>query len=243
MLTDMFPRRLWKNLIIPLGVLAVLFLILSFLVPCLNGLFVNLATTFLGILLTVCYVDYILRRYDKERWAATTARIESRIQALAEVTSQSFRTAFHIDYHVIRLWMMEDPQSERTEIIRVIRQALLPEVDAKVPAIDQKGWTSLKAQLQRIVPWLDHLITAFGKRLDPDVFSLILKIEDDINSIWKTAVTFFDVLGVPDDQLHAKPPHDPAAHKRHMERQIAINIKQILESCASILEWLNKTST
>jgi hypothetical protein len=197
---------------------------------------------FLGILLTVCYVDYILRRHDMERGTATTARIESRIQSLAEVTSQSFRGAFHIDAGVIHQWMMDGPQTEREEIIRVIREELLPKVDAGVPKIDQKGWTDLKAQLQRIVPWLDHLITAFGNRLDPELFSLILKIEDDITNIHQMAVTFFDVIGVPDHELRAKPPNNPVAHKRHMERQIAINIKQILESCASILEWLNKTS-
>jgi len=240
-----FPRRLWKSLIIPLGVLAVLFLVLSFLVPCLNGLFVNLATTFLGILLTVCYVDYILRRHDRERWAAATARIESRIQNLAVITSQSFRGAFNIDYHVIRETAIDidNPTSIRTEIIRVIRQVLLPQVDAKVPTIDQKDWTNLKTQLQRITQWIDHLVTAFGERLDPEVYSMVLKIEDHINGIGALAITFFDVIGVPDSELRAKKPHGEAvADKRGMERVIAKDVKQILESCASILEWLNKTS-
>jgi len=212
-------------------------------VPCLNGLFTNLATTFLGILLTVCYVDYILRRHDKERWAATTARIESRIQSFAEITSASFRTAFHIDYHVIRMWKMGERRSARTEIIRLIREVLLPQVDAKVPAIDQKGWTSLRAQLKQIVPWLDHLITAFGNRLDPEVFSLILKIEDHINNIWGFTKTFFDAIGVPDSDLQTKKPHGEAiADRRAMESVIAGDVKQILESCASILEWLNEAS-
>jgi hypothetical protein len=187
-------------------------------------------------------VDYILRRHDKERWAATTAHIESRIQSFAEVTSQSFRAAFNIDAGVIRQWKMDEPRTERTEIIRVIREELLPRVDAGVPTIDQKGWTNLKAQLQRIVQWMDHLITAFGNRLDPEVFSLILKIEDDINRVWQLAVTFFDVIGVPDDQLRAKPPREAIADKTAMEQVIAKDVKQILESCASILEWLNKPS-
>ena len=233
---------LWKRLIIPLGFLTALFFVLAFLVPCLNGLFVNLATTFLGILLTVCYVDYILRRHDKERWSATTARIESRIQHFAIVTSQSFRAAFNVDYHVIReaVINIDDPVSIRTEMIRVIRQELLPRVDAGVPAIDQKGWANLKAQLERIIRWSDQLISAFGNRLDPEVFSLILKIEDDINGIGALVITFFDVIGVPDDRLRAKPPHDAVAHKRGMEKVIAKDVTQILESCALILEWLNK---
>jgi len=153
--------------------------------------------------------------------------------------------AFNIDYHVIRETVIDinDPRSVRTEIIRVIRQVLLPRVDAGVPTIDQKGWTNLKTQLQRITQWIDHLVTAFGERLDPEVYSLVLKIEDHINGIGALAITFFDVLGVPDNELRAKLPSSAVADKRGMEKVIAKEVKQILESCASILEWLNKNST
>ncbi len=241
---NMFPGFLWKRLILPLGILTALSLVLAFLVPSLNGLFVNLATTFLGILLTVCYVDYILRRHDKERWSATTARIESRVQNLAVVTSQSFRTAFHIDASVIHQAVIDvfNPASVRTEILRVIRQELLPRVDAAVPTLNQKDWADLTGQLERIFRRRDQLIISFGNRLDPEVFALLLKIEDDITGIWTMVITFFDVIGVPDHELRAKPPRDVIADKRGMEKVLAKDIKQVLESCASILEWLNKAS-
>jgi hypothetical protein len=239
----LFSGFLWKRLIIPLGLVTVVFFVLAVLVPS-SGLFTNLATTFLGILITVCYVDYILKQHDKERWAKTTARIESRIQRFAITTSQSFRVACHIESAVIHQTDMDvfDPASVRKEMIRVIRQELLQRVDEAVPTIDQKGWATLTRQLERTQRWADQLIMAFGNRIDPEVFLLILKIEDQIDAIYQMATIFFDVMGVPDNEVQAKKPHFGLFQKRGMEKVIAKDIKEALEASASLLEWMDKAS-
>jgi hypothetical protein len=239
----MFSGFLWKRLIIPLGLVTVIFFVLTFLVPC-NGLFTNLATTFLGILITVCYVDYLLKRHDKERWAKTTARIEKRILRFAIVTSHSFRVAFNMDSSIVHgeAIDMENPSSISKEMIRVIRQELLPRVDEAVPGIDQKGWAKLTRQLQPILKWGDQLIAAFGNRIDPELFYLILKIEDEIDGMLNMVVTFSDVIGVPDSELRAKPPRSAVTFKQDMEKGTARDIKQILEDSASLMEWMKKAS-
>jgi hypothetical protein len=90
----------------------------------------------------------------------------------------------------------------------------------------------------------NHPIIAFGNRLDPEIFSLVLTIEDEIEGIWNLVIPFFDVIGVPDSELRAKKPHGEAvADKQAMERVIAKDVMQILESCALVLEWLNRASS
>jgi len=52
----------WKWLIVPLGLCAIAAFILGIFFPW-EGLFISLATTFFGIILTVAYVDNVFRRY------------------------------------------------------------------------------------------------------------------------------------------------------------------------------------
>ncbi|MEN6560199.1 MAG: hypothetical protein ABFD52_05445 [Acidobacteriota bacterium] len=68
----MFPHSLWKKLIKPLALMVAAAFVLAILVPW-RGLFINLTTTLLGILLTIGYVDYVLKAQEKEHWALATA--------------------------------------------------------------------------------------------------------------------------------------------------------------------------
>jgi len=58
------PTYLWKRLIIPLVFLTITFPGLALLLPW-QGFFVNLTATFVGILTTLLYVDFILKQHEK----------------------------------------------------------------------------------------------------------------------------------------------------------------------------------
>jgi hypothetical protein len=73
---------LLKWLVLPLSILTVSFLVLAYITPW-QGLFINLSTTFLGILITVFYVNIILHEHDKQRWSGVTNHVYKEIEKLA----------------------------------------------------------------------------------------------------------------------------------------------------------------
>jgi hypothetical protein len=65
-----------KRLVLPLSILTILFFILAYVIPW-QGLFINLSTTLLGILITVFYVDIVLSEHDKRRMRNEVIRVAS----------------------------------------------------------------------------------------------------------------------------------------------------------------------
>ena len=62
----MNSKFLRKKLAVPVGAAIVLCLILAYYIPW-QGLFINLSTTLLGVLITVFYVDLILKQQNEIR--------------------------------------------------------------------------------------------------------------------------------------------------------------------------------
>jgi len=237
----LFPNFLWKKLIIPLAIMAVFSLILAICIPW-RGLFTNLATTFLGILVTICYVDFVLKEHDKKRWAQAIALIEKRIQHFAIVSASQFRSAFNISSGVFNEEVMDiaDPSSIRREMIRVIESIILPSVYVNVHNLTREDWIKLVRQLQQTREWADRLCVIYGNHIDPKFLSIIMEIQDEIDSIVILYSIFPDVIGVPDADLPLKKTGSAKADKRGMERVISSNVKNILESAVSLMHKLDE---
>lgn len=60
----------------------------------LDGFFVNIAAGFIGSLVTIFYVDLILKRHENDRWRATDLRIAALLRHLATKTITGIRTSF-----------------------------------------------------------------------------------------------------------------------------------------------------
>lgn len=241
----LFPDFLWRKLVIPLVIIAIIFLILAVFIPW-RGLFTNLATTFLGILITICYVDFILREHETRRWAQAMTLIKKRIDTFANVCSSQFRTAFKISFNIFdeealdQALDIDNPSGIRREMIRVTENIIMPSVVAGVHKLTQEDWIKLVRQLQLTYERGDRLCLAYGNRINPECFSLIMKVQDEINSILGLYSILPDVIGVPDDDLPLKKTGSAKADKRAMEKIISSKIKNILESAVSLLRKLDE---
>ena len=81
----MRQKYLFTRLVLLLSVLAIAAFVLGYFFPW-QGLFINFFTTFIGILITVFYVDLILHEHEKLQWAGVTSRIHVRIERIANLT-------------------------------------------------------------------------------------------------------------------------------------------------------------
>jgi len=235
------PSYLWKRLIIPLALLAVTFFLLALFHPW-QGFFVNLTATFVGILVTVLYVDYVIKQHEKSRWAQAKALIEKRIMIFANVSASQFRTAFGISHHVLNREAMDinNPSSIQKEMIRLTQNILLPSVDSSVQKLNTEDWKKLINQLKITWEGADKICSVFGNRIEPEKLSLIIEIQDEIWGIMSFYATFPDVIGVPDDKLPPIKGHSAISDKRVMEKLISANIKIILEKTILLLKTLDK---
>jgi len=239
---QVFPEFLWRKLIRPLAVMVLVAFVLAILVPW-RGLFINLTTTLLGILLAIGYVDRVQKKYEeKERWAVATELIKKRIDHFAIISFSHFRAAFHIGPEIIDQGAIDiDNQSSiRSEMIRVIER-MLPAVKEHVRKMTKEDWTKLIPQLQLTYRWADNLGTLYGFRVEPDVLVLTMKIQNEMEGITGLYSAFPDVIGIPDDQLPKKKDGTSAVKDRTgMENVISSNITNILTLASSLLEKLDE---
>jgi len=238
---SILPGYLWKKLVIPLVFFSLIFLILALSFPSVT-LFSNLTSTLFGILVTILYVDYVIRQHEKRRWARAKALIDKRTDIFANVSISQFRTAFNINYKVFNQEAMDfaNPSSIRSEMIRVARDILLLSVDTAIPKLDAEEWKKLERQLRITWEYGDRLCSVFGNWIEPEKLSLIMEIQDEIWNILAIYSTFPDVIGVPDDKLPIKKVGSAKADKTVFERTISSHVKNVLEKAILLLTKLDK---
>jgi len=239
---QIFPEFLWRKLIRPLAIMVLVVFVLAMLVPW-RGLFINLTTTLLGILLIIGYVDRVQKTYEeKERWAVAMELIKKRIDHFAIVSFSNFRAAFHIGPEIIDQGAIDiDNQSSiRAEMTRVIER-MLPAVKEHVRKMTKNDWKNLIPQLQATYKWADDLGQLYGFRVEPDVLVLTMKIQNEMEGIAVLYAAFPDVIGIPDDQLPTKRDGTSAIKDRiGMENVISSNITNILTLASALLKKLDE---
>ncbi|MBN1147358.1 MAG: hypothetical protein JXA78_08880 [Anaerolineales bacterium] len=232
---------LFRKLVLPLSVATVVSLVMAYFFP-LQGLFVNLATTFIGILLTVFYVDWILREHEEKRWANVQYRVNDEITKFANLAISEFRTAFHFTTEILDFstFDSDNPNLIRAEIARIADNILIPAVSAKIVEMDQGDWRSLSANLSSVIQAADRLITLYGERINPDIFSRIVEIREKAHQILAIYFVVPDVLGVPDDQLpvSTKTGESVVDQKQFLNESVARDVQGLLSLASSLLHKL-----
>lgn len=232
---------LWKKLIMPLAIMSGVAFGLAILFPW-RGLFMNLFTTLLGILLVIGYVDRVQKKEEKKRWVVATELIKKRFDYFAIISFSIFRAAFHIGPEIIDQGAidMEDQSSIRAEMIRVIDR-MLPSVKEHVRRMNKDDWRSLIPQIQATYKLADNLGQLYGLRIEPDLLALTMKIQNKMEGIAGLYATFPDVIGISDDQLPRKKDGSSVVKDRTgMENMISSNITNILTLASSLLKKLDE---
>lgn len=232
-------KYLWKRLVIPLALFSLFFALFALTIPSENpwqGICANLAVTFIGILLTVMYVDYILKQQEKGRWAGAKSLINRRIERFAIVASTQFRLAFGYSSDIYKRDIdMNDPLIRRKEIIRINENILLPSLNNKIQKLDHADWKKLAKQLQLYWEGGEKLYEVFGNRIDPEIVTSILGIQDEIESILILYSTWPDIIGVPDEKLPFSTKTDLRKNKSALENLISEHVNKILRLSSQLL--------
>lgn len=195
-------NRLFSQLVLPLVAAAALAVFVHLRWPA-DGFFLNLAAGFVGSLVTVGYIDWILKRHEQERWSEVGSRINARLIRLASGTITGVRSAFGFGTEIFERNALSEgsPEVMRKEVLRVAAHVLSPAAEARIAALNQKQWQSFIAHLQEATAECGDLLDRFGHRLEPKIISTILDLQQHLESAQTFWRVFPDIAGVPVAQL------------------------------------------
>jgi len=222
---------LWKALIAPLGVGAIALIALHFLVP-LGGLWINLSASLITIILTVLYVDRILKHQEATRWASATKLVSGRLSLLAATTITNIRGALNLPAPQI---MVATDNEVQQEYLYYCRVGIEPAVLDSVQGLDIEGWKEVSKAIRASYGNAENALALLSARLDPRELELLMDLQNHLRTALLSYETFPDLLGVP-DHLLPKIKTDPKFLRDHHVKWAASEIQAALKNCRELGE-------
>jgi hypothetical protein len=226
---------LFRSLILPLGAAAIVSMLLSLAVPePWRSLLVNLAATFLGSIITVFFVDAILRRDEEQRWKKFQGHAGKQISILAIATASSVRSALALPPPE-RATKVPSSAEIRQMIIALIEEDLLL-VLPTMEQMDQNHWRIFARNLQGAMRKCELLLILFGPKVDAEIAALVLDLYEKAREALTAYEIIPDLLGVPFDQLKPnRRGESMVPYVRAMLHSTMRDVEQLLRICASLL--------
>lgn len=225
-------------LVLPLTLGAVAFMAASFyaLEPW-RSLLVNLAAGLVGSIITVFYVEQIIRRNEQRELTKVMGHIGRQVNILANGTTSSIRLA-------LRLRMplppgesdaVGDARAMRAMMLDLIESRLLPGVSG-LSQMNKDDWRIFANNMVGSIKDAERILSLFSRSLDPTVAGLILDIHEKARALLLQYQTWPDMLGVPFAEM--KPNNRGESMVPYFEAVYGIVIQdaeQLLRICANLL--------
>jgi hypothetical protein len=199
-------QYLLKALVLPLLALTIAAMLASvYLREPWSGLFVNLAASFVGAIITVCYIDVVVRRHERKQWVVVKARVEKHVERIANVCVHSIRSALGVEPEAIGFQpgIAFHLVQRRQQSATVAERVLLPMLPA-VRNLNEQNWNTLVRNLQGTSVAIDRALGLFGARFDAPMVCTLLELQETADGILAMYSTFQDIYGVPGERLRPK---------------------------------------
>jgi hypothetical protein len=195
-------RDLLVKLALPLGVVAAGALVVHHWWDY-GGALVNVATGLIIVILTVSYVEWVLRRHESEAWGGTDARVRERLDVFVNATISSVRIGLGFSPDVTEVYGSPTLDSDELHrrVLLVSKDILEPDIHVRMAGLDEAGWGLLMTNLQSVWAESERLLDRFYHRLRPRQVELMLDIQSAIERSMTFWRTFPDVMGVPPERL------------------------------------------
>lgn len=227
-------RELWIPLIIPLLFFFILCLVLNYYFQ-MDGFFINLSTSLLEIIITVAYVDWIIRKREFKRWEGVDKRISYYIRVFINATISSVRDSLDYDINIFDYYTLSiSSQAGKEylmdeEVIRISREILEPNIENKIIMWDQDNWKRFIKLMKDIWDEGDRIVSTYSDKLSPNQYEIMLDIREKVRSIFGIYTTFIDFAGVIDENLPKRENSYPIEIKNFVNSHTSKLIREMLE--------------
>ena len=206
-----------------------------------RSLLVNLAAGLLGSIITVFYVEKIIRRNDQYEWTKVLSHVGRQVNILANGTTASLRLALGLQMPPSSedLEVLNDPRRMRTMVISIIENRLLPNI-SQVTEMNQSDWRTFANNMQGSLSDAERILSLFSKSLDPAIMGLVLDIHEKARALLLQYQLWQDMLGIPPTEL--KPNNRGESMVPYMKatyKLIVQDAEQLLIICAKLLREID----
>lgn len=200
----------------------------------------NLSAAFIGSLITVFYIDTILKHRRQIEWEEVRARTNFRLSKLGHSGITSVRLALQFDAQDVydrRISESGDVAGVHSQSIR-IADSMLPDNIQRLYDLDEKGWSNLAANLRSLCLSCDQFLMLFGRDLEPDITRLVLDIQMIAEGAMSAYSILPDLMGVPDDRLPRK--RDGSSSKPIRDAWTELTTVKLVRLCTLSADLLRK---
>jgi hypothetical protein len=234
---------LLRWLVAPLGVTSIALFVVSFWVndPW-RSLLINLAAGLIGSIITVLFVEKVIRWKEREEWAEVLDHVGKQVNILANGTTSSIRLALGLplprpenEFEVVH-----NPRLMRQMMINLIEKELLPRI-SQLAEMNQKAWNTFARNMQGSVADTERIMSLFSRNLDPVIMELILDIHEQARGLLGHYMTWPDLLGVSFEEL--KPNNRGESMVPFMKAEYKLIISEaerLLKTCAQLLREIDE---
>ena len=233
------------RLLLPLIAGAALFFAAAFACPePWRSLLVNLAAALVGSVVTVFFVDAVLKRQRQVEWEAVRLRTNNRLTRVGHAGISTVRLALQIQAKDV-FYQDNSPDLVHlhSESIRIAETVLPPSIE-RLHDLDEEGWKILAANLRNLCLLCDQLLALFGRDLAADITRLLLDIQSTAESATSAYAIFPDLMGVPDNRLPRKRDGSSSVPTRDAWTKLTCdNLSRLCGLCADLLRKLPPLDT
>jgi len=233
---------LLKRLVVPLCAAAVASMLLSlFLCDPWRSLLINLAATFLGSIVTVFFVERIIRRSEEQRWARFRGHVGKQVTILANATASIVRNALALPPpDTLNVDLANDPARMRQLMINLIEGELLP-ASSRIEQMDQDDWRIFARNLLGAIRNCELLLSLFGPKLDAEITALVLDLYEKAREVLVPYEILPDLLGVPFDELKPNRRGESSVPiVKAMLKGVIRDVEQLLRICVVLLREIGE---
>ena len=142
-------RQLIFRLVLPIVGLILIAISLNQCWPA-QGFFINLATELIGIVVTIAYVDWLIRKHEQSKWSGTEKRVRRRIQTCANSINTRLRRILGVDFEFLEndTEYIGNPKGMELKALDSAMEVLRPAIPGKLNSLNQEGWRDLAVLLE-----------------------------------------------------------------------------------------------
>lgn len=228
-------KTLVTRLIIPLLAVAVISFFLSRPFDR-QATFINLMTDALAIIVTVFYVDWVIRMHEERKWNVAEKYIDAEFGKFAHGMIATIASHTGLDKKLLPIPKTIDVKQVQEEIINQTGHLSVNEIEISIRAMNDPVWDDLIKAVDDKNTETTNLINLFGQRLDPDQLATVLRLRYLFDLLSATNMIFRAVSKSPIYEIPISPKRESRDYPEIMLGNISIELHLILQQCLVIIK-------
>jgi len=229
-------RPILLRLVLPLAIVSIVSL--AFVWPIdTEAALVNVATDALSIIVTVLYVDWVLRQHERIQWEEADKYASAEVGQFAHGFMSSVAEILGIEDQILP--SPPDPKSAReiqASIIRGARDFPRERFMQPLRNLTRPQWDHIIGEVEKRRVEAGNVLNLFGFRMSPDQVALILKFRDIASGLLASYSLLRQFVGIPLAQLVLDADSKRRDYSEIQFMRTAIDLRLLYDLCLRTID-------